>query len=260
MRQFHSSPKEGHGSLIASARLARPELSVTIRTCAHAVVVRRAGLSLGAVRWLCHPASDSVVLSANLPLHLEDYLDVAIIEGSEIPTDVPEPMEWRFDEPQPVWKPAYGYEFSQELVTPVRTSDALRVILEEKHVDSDGDICGYVYTDLPDWQLQDWAYVVLEARAQPGMGLVRLQFNLTEPARAGVRQARGLPSPLIADGTVQTYLLSPDPIGGEFDGIWRRLLLQFCAQPSTIDLVLCENGLARNRVRVGGLRAPTMRE
>jgi len=173
-----------------------------------------------------------------MPLHLEDHLDAATIVGSEVPDDIPEPVEWRFDEPQPGWKPAYGYEFSQELVTLVRTGDALRVILEEKHVDSDGDICGYVYTDLPDWQLQEWAYVAVEARVQPGMEGVRLQFNFTEPARAGVRQARGLPSPLIADGTEQTYLLSPDPVLGEFDGTWRQLILQFCAsEPSTLDLL-----------------------
>ncbi len=79
-------------------------------------------------------------LTAEMPLHLEDHLDAARIEGSEVPTDVPAAVEWRFDEPQPDWKPAYGYEFSQELVEPVRTGDALRVIFEEKHADSDGDI------------------------------------------------------------------------------------------------------------------------
>ncbi len=177
-------------------------------------------------------------LTAEMPLHLEDHLDAAAIEGSEVPADLPEPVEWRFDEPQPDWKPAYGYEFSQELVEPVRTGDALRVILEEKHADSDGDICGYVYTDVPDWRLQDWAYVAIEARAQPGMEWMSLAFNFTEPARAGVRQAWGPSPPLIADGTVQTYLLSPDPVWGEFDGTWRQLLLQFCAsKPSTIDLL-----------------------
>ncbi len=46
------------------------------------------------------PESTSVVLTADLPLHLEDHLDAATIEGSEVPTDVPEPVEWRFDEPQ----------------------------------------------------------------------------------------------------------------------------------------------------------------
>jgi len=71
-------------------------------------------------------------LTAVVPLHLEDHLDAAIIEGSEVPEDIPEAVEWRFDEPQPGWKPAYGYEFSQKLVELVRTGDALQVILEEK--------------------------------------------------------------------------------------------------------------------------------
>ena len=183
------------------------------------------------------PGSDSVVLTADLPLHLEDHLDVATIEGSEIPTDVPEPVEWRFDEPQPDWKPAYGQAFSEELVTPVRTNDALQVVIGEEQ-EIDGELCGYVYTDVPDWQLQEWAHVALEVRAQPGMWGVGLKFNLTEPARAGVGQSQGPPSPLIADGTVQTYLLSPDPVFGEFDGIWRQLVFWFCAtEPSTIDLL-----------------------
>ena len=182
--------------------------------------------------------SGSTVLTADMPLHLEDHLDAATVVGSEVPDDIPEPVEWLFDEPQPDWKPAYGAEFSQELVTLERTGDALRVVIEEEHVDSDGELCGYVYTDLPDWQLQDWAYVSLRARAQPGMEGVRLAFNFTEPARAGVWQANGRSSPLIADGTVQTYLLSPDPTNGTFDGPWRQLLFQFCAfQPSTLDLL-----------------------
>ncbi len=182
--------------------------------------------------------SGSTVLTADMPLHLEDHLDAATVVGSEVPDDIPEPVEWLFDEPQPDWKPAYGYEFSQELVTLVSTGDALQVVIEEEHVDSDGDYCGYVYTDLPDWQLQDWAYVALRARVQPGMEWVGLAFNFTEPARAGVRQAFAFSSPTVSDGTVQTYLLSADPVRGDFDGPWRQLLLQFCAsQPSTIDLL-----------------------
>jgi len=50
------------------------------------------------------PASVPVVLTADLPLHLEDHFDKATIEGSEVPDNLPEPVEWRFDEPQPEWK------------------------------------------------------------------------------------------------------------------------------------------------------------
>ena len=40
-------------------------------------------------------------LTADVPLHLEDHLDAATVVGSEVPADVPVPVEWRFDEPQP---------------------------------------------------------------------------------------------------------------------------------------------------------------
>ena len=183
-----------------------------------------------------------MVLTAGMPLHLEDHLDVATIEGSEVPADLPEPVEWRFDEPQPAWKPAAS--FSQSLVAPVRTGDALQVVFEEKHVDADGDFCGSLYTDVPDWRLQDWAYVALEARAQPGVQQAgRLGFNLTPPAAPFAQQALGRPFPLIADGTVRTYLPSPDPVLGKFDGVWRQLILWFCVSQPGLDSALNEHDL-----------------
>ena len=45
--------------------------------------------------------SGSTVLTAEMPLHLEDHLEAATILGSEVPADVPAAVEWRFDEPQP---------------------------------------------------------------------------------------------------------------------------------------------------------------
>ncbi len=48
--------------------------------------------------------SDSPVLTADMPLHLEDHLDAATVVGSEVPADGPESVVWRFDEPQPDWK------------------------------------------------------------------------------------------------------------------------------------------------------------
>ncbi len=36
-------------------------------------------------------------LTAETPLHLEGHLDSATIEGSDVPEDIPEVVEWRFD-------------------------------------------------------------------------------------------------------------------------------------------------------------------
>ena len=208
-----------------------------------------AGLCLSMLAVGCAgPESDTRVLTADLPLHLEDHLDVATVEGAEIPTDLPDPVEWRFDEPQPGWKPAYGNEFVPEalLVVPVQTRDGLRVTLEKKHVDA--NVCGNVYTDLPNWQPQEWDHVEVEARASGGRGqghpgsaswrMLGLGFNLTDPARATGWQALGLFSSIVTDGAARTYRLSPTPVQGDFDGIWKQLDVWFCAsEPSTIDLL-----------------------
>ena len=48
---------------------------------------------------------DSPVLTADMPLKLQEHLDASTVVGSEVPADQPQPVEWRFDEPQPEWTP-----------------------------------------------------------------------------------------------------------------------------------------------------------
>ena len=49
--------------------------------------------------------SDPLPLTAETPLLLEKHITAVIIEAASVPGDVPEAIEWRFDEPQPEWKP-----------------------------------------------------------------------------------------------------------------------------------------------------------
>jgi hypothetical protein len=111
---------------------------------------------------------DSPALTADLPLHLEDHLDVATLVGSELPTDVPQAIEWRFDEPQPEWKPAMPWNPTLGPAEISRVEDALRVTLTEATRDTSrrNDVVGAgIYVDVPDWQPEDWAYVLVRARA-----------------------------------------------------------------------------------------------
>jgi hypothetical protein len=73
--------------------------------------------------------SDSPVLTADMPLHLEEHIDAATIVGSEVPSEVPQPIEWRFDEPQPAWTSEGLPAFLRPVQT--RTEDALRLSVEE---------------------------------------------------------------------------------------------------------------------------------
>ena len=75
------------------------------------------------------PQPSSAVLTAEVPLHLEQHLEAATVEGSEIPLQSPVPEEWRFDRPQPDWKPV-GYKRPDERIPRVTyVEDAVRLTL-----------------------------------------------------------------------------------------------------------------------------------
>ena len=129
------------------------------------------------------PVSDSVVLTADLPLHFEDHLDAATIVGSEVPTDLPEPVEWRFDEPQPDWKPVVPLDPARKPVQATRTEDALRLVLSEANSGVfpwGPSLYRGIYIDLPDWKREEWAHVVVRARTSGEVGSAAIEFNLRE--------------------------------------------------------------------------------
>ena len=186
------------------------------------------------------PAADSVILIADLPLHLEDHLDAATIEGSEIATDVPETVEWRFDEPQPAWKVAAPWNPTIEGVSLVRTDDALRVTLTEGTRGRD-EFHGGLELELPDWRREDWAYLVVGARTSDNFDLMRIGFNRREGSGMGPPfpyAFTGDRTPLVRDGSVQTYLVRADFSSGIWEGPWRQLGLWFNAdEPASIDIL-----------------------
>ncbi len=193
------------------------------------------------------PASDSVVLTADLPLHLEDHLDAATIEGSEIPTDVPESVEWRFGDAQPDWKTAVPLQPSIDPVQLRRTEDALRLTLTEANGPSftpptigGRRLSGGIYIDLPDWRREDWAYVLVRARTSDEIGTtIALRFNLRRepvviPWRQGPFDVFGDFVDVIHDGSVQTYLLQADrSLLSRLEGPWRQLGIAVGRQPSS---------------------------
>jgi arylsulfatase A-like enzyme len=192
------------------------------------------------------PKSDQTLLKATLPLHLEEHLDAATIEGSEVPADIPEPVEWRFDEPRPDWKPAKPIPAQWEAVKPVRVDDALRLPLTGANRDPKYPrLLGAIYVELPDLNLEDWAYVEISARTRDPMRLVGLDFNYTEEDSYGGRlpfYSEGDNAPLVTDGTVQTYRLSLDwPRMRRWEGPWTHLGIGFASQPGeeavTLDIL-----------------------
>jgi len=191
--------------------------------------------------WGCDAVdAGSPVLQADVPLHLEDQLEFAVIEGSEVPDDVPQPVAWDFDESQPEWKVLEPWEPEMTRPQLSQTEDALRIALGDADVTDDNDFAfGFIYLDLPDWARDDWAHVQVRARSEADvdwMGM-RVSFNLRDKAEVGEEgenenpiEFRGENAPVIRDGTVQTYTLRADWSGGQWEGPWKQLILGFAAE------------------------------
>ena len=123
-------------------------------------------------------------LTAEVPLHLEDHLDAAVITGSKVPSDVPAAVEWRFDEPQPDWKPLLPLVRSVKPARVKRTKDSLRITLTKetdyKEWDGRPELSGGVYVNLPDWRREEWGEILIRARTAEKIEGVGIGFNLRE--------------------------------------------------------------------------------
>jgi arylsulfatase A-like enzyme len=190
------------------------------------------------------PRDVAPVLTADMPLHLEDHLDAALIEGSEMPVDPPEVVEWRFDEPQPDWKVAVPLVQRFGSAQVERTAEALRVTPAHDLL-PDGTLRGGVYVDLPDWRRGDWTAVVVTARTTGGVyNLVvglnpRESVNPNNPGWGAPVQVVGGNSPIVQDGAIHTYQIRPNWRRVPPTTPWRRLGLFFDAREpgSSIDVL-----------------------
>ena len=213
---------------------------------------------------LCLGCGGPAPLTVDMPLHLEDHLDAATVVGSEVPAELLEPVEWRFDEPQPDWKPVERREPGIKPVQATRTEDALRLTLTEANRGSRDNLHGGIYIDLPDWSREDWAYVEIRARTSDRMESIRLGFNYTEEDPFDL----GVPSFLVTDGTIQTYRLPLNSPGMRlWEGPWTHLAVLFASQTdeeaATLDILSIrvvprryeyrENAVSVHSPRLGGI-------
>lgn len=185
------------------------------------------------------PESDQPVLTAEMPLHLEEHLDDAKIVGSEVPEDLPAPIEWSFDVPQPDWEPTKPIPPKMAAIRPVRVENALRLPLNIKSRIDDRRprLLGGINVALPDLNVQEWAYVEIRARTPDPCRNLGLDFNYSEDDPIGGAQALfpfysvGDRTPLIADGTIHTYRLFLDWRGTRnWEGPWTHLGIWFNSQ------------------------------
>ena len=190
-----------------------------------------------------------VPLTVEMPLHLEDHLDAAAITGSELPADPPQTVEWRFDKPQPDWKPTPSWNPPFATPTLSRIGEGLRVTLTDSPGNPWSLLQGAIHVDLPDWDRDAWADIAIRIRADSAssVSFVALGFNLRD-GRGAVTNRRppfqfaGGRSPIVRDGTIHTYRLRAGWLSDDeqpWEGPWRQLGLFFWTadgEPGSIDL------------------------
>jgi len=194
------------------------------------------------------PESDYPVLTAEVPLHLEEHLEAASIEGSEVPEDVPTAVEWRFNEPQPDWKPVVPLWPSVKKVKVKRTEDALRLTLSKDNKYRKR-LYGGIYIDLPNWRREDWSFILVRARTTEKIIWIGVDFNVrkkpgSEPGERWPFHYAGEYVHVIKDGSVQTYLMRADwsegKYGGEekWEGPWKQLgIMTGSREPAGLDIL-----------------------
>ncbi len=187
-------------------------------------------------------------LTAELPLHLEEHLDAATVEGFEVATDAPIAVEWRFDQEHPDWKATSPLNPETEPATARRNDDALQLVLTEVNrvAGAPGNrtgLSGGIYVDLPDWKREDWSHVMVRARSTGEVNNLTAGFNVREALGPGVHergpfQFVGETVHLIDDGNAHSYLMRADWSWGEWKGPWRQLGFELSAEgPATLDIL-----------------------
>ena len=183
--------------------------------------------------------SDSTVLTADMPLHLEQHLDDATIVGSDVPADGPTVLEWHFDEPQEDWKPVVPWDPTRDPVEVTQLDDALRVTLTDGTRYPNGLRRGGIVLEVPDRNYEDLAHLMVRARTADYVRDLGIYFNRSEGTGTGGSgfEYGGDVLPFVSDGTVQTYRLKLDYFPGvpPPENPIRQIALRFLAD----DLVSC---------------------
>jgi arylsulfatase A-like enzyme len=153
-----------------------------------------------------------------MPLHLEEHLDAAVVVDSDVPADAPQPVVWSFDEPQPEWRSTSTLE-RRGSVQAFYSGDALRVrAVRQSTWPSWARPVGAVYVELPGLDLQDWAHVLVRARAHGPVWNIGLAFNHDQQNPQAWNDVpfvvSGTGLPVITDGVVHSYRLDWEILRG----------------------------------------------
>ena len=187
--------------------------------------------------------STSTPLSAETPMHLARSLAAAVTEGSPLPSEMPDRVEWRFDQPQPQWQPVAPMNLNTHPLRAERTEDALRLSFDESNDNGGGILVGGIAVEVPAWNAWDWGTVVVLARSRDDIRGIGVGFNSARGQPSTSRNAYAYAAfgdfaATVNDGTIQTYRLRVHQGQGATGSTWQRLGIWILARsPASIDIL-----------------------
>ena len=191
-------------------------------------------------------------IESDTPIHLEEHLKSALVESAEPPTEVPNQVDWIFADGRAKWRPlrmpttlesdAQSRRASGRGSTVTNVDDALRLSLSEATRFGE-TLIGGVFSELDDWNFDEWGMIVLRARThQPVKGMLVL-FELDgdvipREAMSRLMHPSEIP-PMFSDGVLLTYAFPVRRPEGLRQGTrWTRLGIAFAvSEESSIDIV-----------------------
>ena len=156
-------------------------------------------------------------------------------------------MEWHFDEPQEDWNPVVAGSWNPTIdpVELTQLDDALRVTLTEGTRNPDGVRRGGLVLEVPDWNPEDLAHLVVRARTADAFRNLHIDYNRREGTGTDTDSPMpfeyiGEVVPVVGDGTAQTYRLRLDFFQGNQppEEPIRQIALMFVASDlASIDIL-----------------------
>jgi len=165
--------------------------------------------------------------------------------GPEVPPDLPQAMEWHFDETQPDWKVATPWNPTLPPAEVFQTGDALRLTFKDSVISPNGNVYweGGIYTDLPDFIRAEWDSVEVRVRTDIEPFRLFAGFNLMEGSGTSTSNPNPFEAderfpPLTPDGTEHTYRVPVDDFDPDWGKTWKQLGFWFkVREPSSLDIL-----------------------
>ena len=197
----------------------------------------------------CHRPNDSgpdVATLASMPIHLEDRLDTAEIEGAEVHADLGKSLSWSADAGLADWSALPNFVDGGAPYQVERADDALRVRVTDRSFapdDPEESLHGGIFLDVPGFTVNSWREVEVQARISGpvqwlGIGYEVRDTGGDEPDEQWPTRYFGAGTGANPDGKVHTYQFPLVGFGGPVPDVVQQITLEFGANgPAEIELL-----------------------